>query len=363
VSHLFEPLTVRGVTLRNRIGVSPMCQYSSRDGFATDWHLVHLGSRAVGGAALVIAEATAVEPRGRISPQDLGIWDDRHVEMLARITSFIRAHGAVPGIQLAHAGRKASRNRPWEPDRSIPESDGGWRIVGPSAVAFADGWQVPEPLTKDGIAATQAAFTRAAERALEAGFGWIELHAAHGYLCHSFYSPTSNRRVDEYGGSFDNRARFTVDTVRAIRSVWPADRPLGVRLSCTDWTEGGWSVEDAVSLARLLAREGADLVDCSSGGNVSGARIPTGPGYQVPFAERVRRDAGIPTATVGLISEPTHADAIVRNGQADVVLLAREELRDPYWPARAALALRQQVHVPAQYLRGWHGATASPSLT
>jgi len=363
VSHLFEPLIVRGLTLRNRIGVSPMCQYSSVDGFATDWHLVHLGSRAVGGAALVIAEATAVEPRGRISPQDLGIWDDRHIEMLSRITAFIRAHGAVPGIQLAHAGRKASRNRPWEPERAIPESDGGWRIAGPSAMPFAEGWQVPEALSREGIADVQAAFARAAGRALAAGFEWIELHAAHGYLCHSFYSPMSNRRDDEYGGSFENRARFTVETVRAIRTVWPGERPLGVRLSCTDWTEGGWTVEDAVSLARLLAPEGADLVDCSSGGNVSGARIPTGPGYQVPFSERVRRDAGIPTATVGLISDPTHADAIVRNGQADVVLLAREELRDPYWPTRAALALRQQVHVPAQYLRGWHGSIASPSLT
>ena len=361
--HLFDPLTIRGVTLRNRIGVSPMCQYSSVDGFATDWHLVHLGSRAVGGAALVIVEATAVEPRGRISPNDLGIWDDRHVEMLSRITAFIRAHGAVPGIQLAHAGRKASRNRPWEPERPVPEADGGWRIAGASAIPFTAGWQVPEALTREGIAEVQAAFVKATERARAAEFEWIELHGAHGYLCHSFYSPLSNRRDDEYGGTFEGRTRFTLETARAIRGAWPDDKPLAVRLSCSDWTEGGWTVDDAVGLARALAREGVDLVDCSSGGNVAAARIPVGPGYQVPFAEHVRRDAGVLTATVGLISEPTHADAIVRSTQADVVLLAREELRDPYWPLRAAQALRHEVRVPAQYLRGWHGATAAPSMT
>ena len=363
MSHLFEPLTVRGVTLRNRIGVSPMCQYSSIDGHATDWHLVHLGSRAVGGAALVIVEATAVEPRGRISPQDLGIWDDRHVEMLARIAAFARAHGAVPGIQLAHAGRKASRNRPWEPERAIPLADGGWRIIGPSAIAFKEGWQVPDALTRDGIAKIQGAFEAATRRALDAGFQWIELHGAHGYLCHSFYSPASNVRDDEYGGAFDARTRFTVETVAAIRRAWPERLPLAVRLSSTDWVDDGWTVEDTVALARRLAREGVDLVDCSSGGNVASARIPTGPGYQVPFAERVRRDAGILTATVGLISAATHADAIVRNGQADLVLLAREELRDPYWPLRAAQLLRQDVQVPAQYLRAWHGASTAPSMT
>jgi 2,4-dienoyl-CoA reductase-like NADH-dependent reductase (Old Yellow Enzyme family) len=361
--HLFDPLAIRGVTLRNRVGVSPMCQYSSTDGFATDWHLVHLGSRAVGGAGLVIVEATAVEPAGRISPHDLGIWDDRHVEMLSRITAFIRAHGAVPGIQLAHAGRKASRNRPWESERNVPEADGGWRAVGPSAVAFADGWQVPEPLTRDGIAEVQAAFVMAATRAHAAGFEWIELHGAHGYLCHSFYSPLSNRRGDEYGGTFEGRTRFLRETARAVRGAWPDDRPLAVRLSCSDWTDGGWTADDAVVLARALAGDGVDLVDCSSGGNVAGARIPLGPGYQVPFAERVRREAGVRTAAVGLITEPAQADAIVRNGQADVVLLAREELRDPYWPVRAARALGHEVQVPSQYLRGWPGATPAPSMT
>jgi 2,4-dienoyl-CoA reductase-like NADH-dependent reductase (Old Yellow Enzyme family) len=363
MSHLFEPLPVRGVTLRNRIGVSPMCQYSSVEGFATDWHLVHLGSRAVGGAALVIVEATAVEPQGRISPHDLGIWDDRHIEMLARIAAFIRAHGAVPGIQLAHAGRKASRNRPWEPERGIPESEGGWRIVGPSPLPFNEGWQVPEPLTRDGIARIHAAFEASARRALTAGFAWIELHGAHGYLSHSFCSPLSNVRDDEYGGSFEGRTRFAIETVHAIRRAWPDDRPLAVRLSSTDWTEGGWTVEDTVALVRRLVREGVDLVDCSSGGNSPHARIPTGPGYQVPFAERVRRETGVLTATVGLISAATHADAIVRNGQADLVLLAREELRDPYWPIRAAQALRHEVKVPAQYLRAWHGASTAPSMT
>jgi 2,4-dienoyl-CoA reductase-like NADH-dependent reductase (Old Yellow Enzyme family) len=354
--HLFDPFTIRGATLRNRIGVSPMCQYSSTDGFATDWHLVHLGSRAVGGAALVSTEAAAIEPRGRISPQDLGIWDDRHLEMLGRIAHFVAAHGAVPGIQLAHAGRKASRNRPWEPERDIPEADGGWRIVGPSAIPFAESWQVPHALTREEIAALLRTAEAAARRALEAGFAWVEIHAAHGYLCHSFYSPLSNRREDEYGGTFENRIRFTVQMAASIRRVWPESRPLSVRLSCTDWVDDGWTLEDTVGLARALKAEGADIIDCSSGGNVL-AKIPVGAGYQVPFAEVVRREAGIATAAVGLITEPTHADEIVRNGRADMVLLAREELRDPYWPIHAARVLRQEQRVPAQYLRAFHGAT------
>jgi len=356
VPHLFDPITLRGATLRNRIGVSPMCQYSSTDGYATDWHLVHLGSRAVGGAALVTAEATAIEPRGRISPHDLGIWDAGHIEMLARIAHFVEAHGAVPGIQLAHAGRKASRNRPWDPERNIPETEGGWPIVGPSAIPFGQGWQVPHALTAGEIRGLLVAVEAAVRRALDAGFGWVELHAAHGYLCHSFYSPLSNAREDEYGGTFENRIRFTIQMVRSIRRVWPEERPLSVRLSCTDWVEGGWALEDTVALARALRGEGVDIIDCSSGGNVL-APIPVGAGYQVPFAETVRRQAGVATAAVGLITEPAHADEIVRNGRADMVLLAREELRDPYWPIHAARALRQEQRVPAQYLRAFHGAT------
>jgi 2,4-dienoyl-CoA reductase-like NADH-dependent reductase (Old Yellow Enzyme family) len=354
--HLFEPITLRGATLRNRIGVSPMCQYSSVDGFASDWHLVHLGSRAVGGAALVNTEAAAIEARGRINPHDLGIWDDGHIDMLARIARFVTAHGAVPGIQLAHAGRKASRNRPWEPERSIQVDEGGWAAVGPSPIPFGAGWQVPHALTRDEIAGLLRSAEAATRRALAAGFGWLELHAAHGYLCHSFYSPLSNAREDEYGGRFENRIRFTVQMARSIRRVWPEDRPFSVRLSCTDWVEGGWTLEDTVALARALKAEGVDIVDCSSGGNVL-APIPVGAGYQVPFAETVRRDARIATAAVGLITEPSHADEIVRNGRADLVLLAREELRDPYWPIHAAHVLRQEQRVPAQYLRAFHGAT------
>ena len=363
MAHLFDPLPVRGVTLRNRIGVSPMCQYSSVDGFATDWHLVHLGSRAVGGAALVVVEATAVEARGRISPQDLGIWSEAHVERLSRIAAFLKQHGAVPGIQLAHAGRKASRRRPWEPEGGVVETDGGWEPVAPSAVPFAPSWRVPHALGLDEIAVVQEAFVAAVRRAMDAGFEWIELHAAHGYLSHNFYSPLSNTRTDAYGGTFDNRIRFVVEQVRAVRRVWPVARPLAVRLSSTDWTDGGWTIEDTVALARVLRQEGADLIDCSSGGNVAGARIPIGPGYQVPFAERVRRDAAVMTAAVGLITSPAQADDIVRNGRADMVMLAREELRDPYWPLRAAAVLHQPQHVPAQYLRAWDGAGVAPSMT
>lgn len=362
MSHLFSPLTLRGLTLRNRIAVSPMCQYSSIDGFATDWHLVHLGSRAVGGAGLVMLEASAVDPVGRITPEDLGIWKREHVEMLGRIARFIRAHGAAAGIQLAHAGRKASRARPWEQDGAVPESDGGWQPVGPSAIPFAEGWRVPSEMSAADIARTCEAFAAAARLAVEAGFDLIELHAAHGYLCHSFYSPISNTRTDGYGGSFEGRIRFTVEALRALRGAWPDDKPISVRLSATDWVDGGWTPVDTVRLASELKSEGADLVDCSSGGNVARAVIPVGPGYQVPFAERVRRDAGIPTGAVGLITAPAQADEIVRNGRADLVLLAREEIRDPYWPVHAAQALGQPVQVPVQYLRGYHGATVAPSL-
>lgn len=352
-AHLFAPLQIRDVTFRNRIAVSPMCQYSCENGLATDWHLVHLGSRAVGGAALVIAEATAVEPQGRISPHDLGIWSDEHVEPLRRVARFIREQGAVPGIQLNHAGRKASTFRPWEGEGPVPPEQGGWAVVGPSAVPFAPGYPVPEPLDEGGIRRIVEAFAAAARRALAAGFQVVEVHAAHGYLLHQFLSPLSNRRADAYGGSLDNRTRFVREVVGAVREAWPAGLPLFVRISATDWVEGGWTLEDSVLLARTLRELGADLIDCSSGGVVPGASIPIGPGYQVPLAERVRREAGVRTGAVGLITEPAQADAVVREGKADLVLLGRQLLRDPYWPLRAAHELGHSAEAPwpVQYLR------------
>jgi 2,4-dienoyl-CoA reductase-like NADH-dependent reductase (Old Yellow Enzyme family) len=349
---LFTPITFRSLTLRNRIVVSPMCQYSCVDGFATDWHLVHLGSRAVGGAALVIAEATAVSPEGRISPHDLGIWKDEHIEPLARATRFVEEQGAIAGIQLAHAGRKASVDAPWRGGRPLDESEGGWRpIIAPSAEPFSPRYQTPVAMSLDDIQRVIGDFRGAAIRALAAGFHVIELHGAHGYLMHEFLSPLSNTRSDEYGGSFANRVRFALETVDAVRAVWPAELPLFVRLSATDYTEGGWDIEQSVALSRLLTAHGVDLVDCSSGGNVSGATIPLGPGYQVPLAERIRRDAGIATAAVGLITEPEQAEEILDNGRADLVVLARELLRDPYWPLRAARVLGAEVKWPSQYER------------
>jgi 2,4-dienoyl-CoA reductase-like NADH-dependent reductase (Old Yellow Enzyme family) len=349
---LFDPLTIRGVTLRNRIGVSPMCQYSSVDGFATDWHLVHLGSRAVGGAGLVIAEATAVTPEGRISPGDLGIWSDAHVPMLARCARFIAGQGAVPGIQLAHAGRKASTARPWEGGQPLGPDEGGWRpVLAPSAIPYRDDHPVPEALDLAGIERIISAFVTATRRALDAGFRIIELHAAHGYLLHEFLSPLSNTRTDAYGGSFENRTRIVREVVLAVREVWPRELPLFMRVSATDWADGGWDVEQSIALARLARPLGVDLIDCSSGGNVSGVRIPIGPGYQAEFAARIRRGAEIATAAVGLITDPAHADALVREDTADVVLLARQELRDPYWPLRAAKALGADAAWPPQYLR------------
>lgn len=353
---LFSPLTVKSITLRNRIGVSPMCQYSSDDGLATDWHLVHLGSRAVGGAGLVIAEATGVSPEGRITPGDAGIWSDRHVEPLARINRFVKAHGAVPGIQIAHAGRKASAARPWEGGDHLPDDRGGWTPVAPSAIAFGDGLdKVPHALSIEEIHEVQESFVAAARRSLAAGYEWIELHSAHGYLSHEFLSPISNHRTDTYGGSFENRIRFLLETTRAVRAIWPDRLPLTVRLSCTDWVEGGWDIEQSVELARRLKSEGVDLIDCSSGGGTLHAKIPVGPGYQVPFAERIRREAGIATAAVGLISDPKQANEIIEAGKADVVLLARELLRDPYWPLHAAKALGQTAAItaPNQYARAW----------
>ena len=360
MAHLFDTLTLRGTTLRNRIGVSPMCQYSCVDGLATTWHLVHLGSRAVGGAALVMAEATAVEPRGRISPGDLGLWSGAHAAALEPIARFVAEQGAVAGIQLAHAGRKASNGVPWLGGGPL-RGDDGWPVVGPSAVAFSETDLVPVEMTAADIASVVEAFRAATVRAKEAGFGWVELHAAHGYLLHSFYSPLSSRREDSWGGTFENRIRLTLEALRAMRSAWPEDRPLSVRLSCSDWVDGGWTIEDTVSLSRRLKAEGADLVDCSSGGNVPYAKIPVGAGYQVPFAEAVRRGAGIPTAAVGMITDPMQADEIVRNGRADMVLLAREELRNPYWPIRAAQALSkgELLPIPVQYLRAYPSPAAA----
>ncbi len=354
--HLFQPLTVKSVTLRNRIGVSPMCQYSSEDGVANDWHLVHLGSRAVGGAALVIAEATAVSPEGRISPGDAGIWAEKHIEPVARINRFIKQHGAVLGIQIAHAGRKASASRPWEGDHHLSESDGGWATVAPSAVAFGKRLdKVPRALTEADIAKVQSDFVAAAKRSATAGAEWLELHFAHGYLTHEFLSPLSNQRTDRYGGGFENRIRFAVETTRAVRAAWPDKFPLTARLSCTDWVPGGWDLEQSVELSRRLKAEGVDLIDCSSGGITPDAKIEVGPGYQLPFAEKIRREANVATAAVGMITEPGQADEIIRSGQADLVYMAREFLRDPYWPAHAAKVLghAEKAKLPVQYLRAW----------
>jgi 2,4-dienoyl-CoA reductase-like NADH-dependent reductase (Old Yellow Enzyme family) len=349
---LFSPLALRGVTLANRIAVSPMCEYSSVDGFANDWHLVHLGSRAVGGAGLVFTEATAVVPEGRISPEDLGIWKDEHVPMLARIASFIREHGSVAGMQLAHAGRKASTAAPWNGGKPIGVEHGGWSpIFAPSAIPFDQGYQTPVPLDRAEIHGLVSSFAEAAQRALDAGFQVIELHAAHGYLVNEFLSPLSNVRSDEYGGSFENRTRFLREITEAVRQVWPDALPLFVRISATEWTDGGWEIEQSVELARMLAPLGVDLIDCSSGGNVPKVRIPLVPGYQVPLAERVRKESGVATGAVGLITSAHQADEIVRSGKADLVLLARQELRDPYFPLHAARELGAPIAWPRQYLR------------
>jgi 2,4-dienoyl-CoA reductase-like NADH-dependent reductase (Old Yellow Enzyme family) len=352
MTHLFDTLSIRDVTFPNRVFVSPMCQYSSEDGLASDWHLVHLGSRAVGGAGLVLTEATAVTAEGRISPQDLGIWSDAHIEPLARVARFLHTHGSVAGMQLAHAGRKASTHRPWEGHGAIPEQAGGWtNVLAPSALPFADGFPMPQALTTDGIAALVASFAQAAARACTAGFRVVEIHAAHGYLIHEFLSPLSNRRDDRYGGSFENRTRLLREIVDAVRHVWPERAPLFVRISATDWIEGGWDIDQSVELATLLKSAGVDLIDCSSGGNAAQAKIPVGPGYQTAFAQRIRRDAGLLTGAVGLIVSAAQAQQIVGTGQADAVLLARELLRDPYWPLHAARTLEQTATWPIQYLR------------
>jgi 2,4-dienoyl-CoA reductase-like NADH-dependent reductase (Old Yellow Enzyme family) len=349
---LFAPLNIREVTFRNRIVVSPMCQYSSTDGFANDWHFVHLGTRAVGGAALVFTEATAVTPEGRISPDDLGIWKDEHIEYLSRITRFIEQQGAVPGMQLAHAGRKASTAASWLGSHPLSEAERGWRpILAPSAIPFSDKHQVPQALDEAAIRAIIRAFCEAAERALNAGFRVLEIHSAHGYLLHSFLSPVSNRREDSYGGSFENRTRILHEVVGEIRSRWPERYPLFLRISATDYVDGGWDVEQSVELARQVKPLGVDLVDCSSGGLLPHVAIPSGPGYQTPFAERLRTEAGILTGAVGMITAAEQADHIIRTGQADVVVLARELLRHPYWPFEAARKLGAEAPWPKQYLR------------
>ncbi|WP_396219322.1 NADH:flavin oxidoreductase/NADH oxidase [Gemmatimonas sp.] len=353
MSALFSPLTLRSLTLRNRVGVSPMCQYSSEDGFATDWHLVHLGAFATGGAGLVLTEAAAVTPEGRISPHDLGIWDDAHIPMLRHITAFCRAQGAVMGIQLAHAGRKASTRRPWEqPAGAVPLAEGGWdNVMAPSAVPFAPTYPLPQELSLDGIAQVIASFRAAANRALAAGFQVVELHAAHGYLLHEFLSPLANARTDRYGGSFENRTRLLLEVTDAVRAVWPDELPLIVRISATDWADGGWTVDESVQLASLLKARGVDLIDCSSGGLAAHQQIAIGPGYQVPFAHRIRAETGVPTAAVGLITDAAQAEQVVADGSADVVLLARELLRNPRWPLMAAHALGASITWPPQYER------------
>jgi len=352
VPSLFDPLTIRELAFANRVFVSPMCQYSSEDGYANDWHLVHLGSRAVGGAGLILTEATAVLPEGRISPQDLGIWEDGHIEMLSRIVDFIHEQGSIAGMQLAHAGRKASTSRPWEGHDAVPESEGGWtKVVAPSALKFSDTYPMPQALTTEGIQEIVAAFAAAARRACQAGFRVVEIHAAHGYLIHEFLSPLSNKREDDYGGSFENRTRLCREVVAAVRSAWPKELPLFIRISATDWTEGGWNIDESVKLAAQLKAMGVDLIDCSSGGNVPHAKIPVGAGYQTAFAEKIRREAGIMTGAVGMITDPVQAEHIIQTGQADAVIMAREFLRDPYFPLRAAHELDQPIAWPVQYLR------------
>ena len=352
MTHLFDPLNIRDITFANRVFVSPMCECSSTDGYVSDWHFVHLGSRAVGGAGLVLTEATAVLPEGRISPQDLGIWMDDHIEPLARIIRFVSEQGSVAGMQLAHAGRKASTYRPWEGHGAIPQSKGGWNnVVAPSAVPFADNYPMPQALSIDGIKNIVSAFAAAARRACEAGFRVVEIHAAHGYLIHEFLSPLSNQRTDSYGGSFENRIRILREIVTAVRDSWPERAPLFVRISATDWIEGGWDIQQSVELACQLVKLGVDLIDCSSGGNALHAKIPVAPGYQTPFAEQIRREANILTGAVGMITSPIQAENILVAGQADAIIIAREFLRDPYWPLRAARELGQPIAWPVQYLR------------
>lgn len=351
MTHLFEPLQLRDVVLPNRIGIPPMCQYSARDGMASDWHFVHYGSRAVGGAGLMIIEATAVMPEGRISPFDLGIWNDSQIGPLARIVGFAAEQGCVAAVQLAHAGRKASVGAGWQPQKTLSGAEGGWTIVAPSPVSFGEGYAAPKALDEAGIREVIAQFAASARRAREAGFRVVEIHAAHGYLLHQFLSPLSNQRTDAYGGSFENRSRLVREVIAAVRAEWPQHLPLLVRVSATDWIAGGWNADETVELCRALKGLGVDLVDVSTAGLLPTAKIPAGPGFQTGFAARIRQEAGIPTAAVGLITSPAQADHIVRSGQADLVLIGREILRNPSWPLAAAQALGQTTAWPAQYLR------------
>jgi len=355
MSELFTPLQLRSVQLRNRIGVAPMCQYQATDGVANDWHLIHLASRAIGGNGLVCTEATAVTPQGRITPGCLGLWNDEQASALEPIIAQLRASGAVAAIQLAHAGRKASTTAPWQGGGALSPEEGAWDVVGPSPLPFEDGAPVPHELTTDELTEVVAAFRAAASRALAIGCQLVEVHAAHGYLLHSFHSPLTNRRTDAYGGDLAGRTRLTREVVTAIREVWPDELPLAVRLSVTDWVADGWSEDDSVELSRWLVADGVDLIDCSSGGAVPGVRIPVAPGYQVPFAARIRREVGVATAAVGLLTTPEQAEHIVAEGQADLVLQARESLRDPYWPRRAAVTLDalDRLDVPPSYARAW----------
>ncbi|MDR1936721.1 MAG: NADH:flavin oxidoreductase/NADH oxidase [Candidatus Accumulibacter sp.] len=351
MAHLFDPFILRDLVLRNRVAVPAMCQYSARDGLAGDWHFVHYGARAVGGAALIVSEATAIVPEGRISPADLGLWDDGQIEALARITRFAQEQGCPMAVQLAHAGRKASVGRGWEGQTPIPPEQGGWPLVAPSPLPFSPAHARPAELDAAGVEAIVGQFAAAAQRAHAAGFSAVEIHAAHGYLLHQFLSPLSNQRADGYGGSFANRTRLLVEVVDAVRAAWPDRLPLIVRLSATDWVDGGWTPGETVALCRVLKTRGVDLINVSTGGLVPEAKIPTGPGFQTEFAEQVRREADIPSAAVGLITAPAQADHIIRSGQADIVLLGREILRNPYWPMTAAQELGQAAAWPPQYQR------------
>ncbi len=350
-TRLFSPLRLRELEFKNRIFVSPMCQYSCIDGMPTDWHLVHLGSRAVGGAGLVMAEATAVVPEGRISPNDAGIWADDQAAAFQRIAAFISAQGSVPGLQIAHAGRKASTDRPWHSGNPLKPQDGGWQPLAPSAIPFAANYNVPRELSPAEIGGLVESFIKAAKRALAAGFKVIEIHMAHGYLLHSFLSPLSNHRTDEFGADFEGRSRFPLQVAKAVRNVWPASLPVFVRISATDWVEGGWDLSQSVRLCRKLCKIGIDMIDCSSGGLAADAKIPVGPGFQVPFAAAIRREAKVATAAVGLITNPEQAEQTLVCGDADAIFLGRQMLRDPYWPLHAAQCLGEDVPWPDQYAR------------